>query len=269
MSGLMQDSANKMYRILCLGDTHCGHKFGATPPEWQDHGGSSTKDAEIRRQCWQFYGEEVKKRGPYDIIIANGDLIEGKGVRSEGVELIVPDRHEQARMAEAVLRVGMNQTTRVVMTYGTDYHTGSGEDFEAVIARDVQAESIGAVAHIDIGGVVFEARHHVGGSQVPHTRHTAIARDRLWNLLWAERGQCPKANVILRSHVHYHTYCGGPDWVAMTLPALQGLGSRFGARRMSGVVDFGFVVFTVQGGTWSWESVIANITAQKAHVLKF
>ena len=256
-----------MKKVAVISDLHCGHAVGLTPPEW-NHRDTKKKFADVRHECWEFFDAKVKEYGPFDVVIDNGDNIEGKGLRSEGVELIVPDRLEQADMAIACLSKICNSNTKLIMTYGTDYHVGTGEDFEKVIAEKMCTENIGNVAHVEVEGVMFEAKHHIGGSQVPHTRHTAIARDRLWNLLWSERGVSPKANVIIRSHVHYFNYCGGADWVALTTPALQGFGSRFGARRMSGLVDFGFVVFTVDDGKFTWEPVIATVNAQQSHVIR-
>jgi hypothetical protein len=256
-----------MKRVVVVSDLHCGHAVGLTPPEWR-YADSRAKLSHVREQCWDFFATKAAEHGPFDVVIANGDMIDGKGSKAEGVETIVPDRHEQCKMAVACIRHLMQPNTQIVMTYGTDYHTGSGEDFETIVASELQAVSVGNIAHVEIEGVVFEAKHHVGGSQVPHTRHTGIARDRLWNLLWAERGVSPKAQVIIRSHVHYFNYCGGPDWVAMTTPALQGFGSRFGARRMSGLVDFGFVVFTVDNGRFTWEPVLASVEAQRSTVIK-
>jgi hypothetical protein len=74
--------------------------------------------------------------------------------------------------------------------------------------------------------------------------------------------------IIGNSHVHYHNFAGGPDWIAMTTPALQGAGSKFGARRCSGKVDFGFITFTVDKGTFSWKQHIAKLVEQKAPLLK-
>jgi hypothetical protein len=85
----------------------------------------------------------------------------------------------------------------------------------------------------------------VGGSTIPHGRFTATAKERLWNVLWNERELRPKAQVILRGHVHYATFCGEPGWVAMTLPALQGMGTRYGGRVCSGTVHWGAVIFDV------------------------
>jgi hypothetical protein len=255
-------------KIAVAADTHCGHAVGLTPPLWQQQD-TKSKLHNVRQQCWDFFERNVEQRGPFDLVIFNGDAIDGKGAKAEGVETIFPDRFEQVKMANFCIKKLLTPNlTKLVMTFGTDYHTGAGEDFEQMIADECHAERIGNIAHVEIEGIIFEAKHHVGSSQVSHTRHTAVARDHQWNILWAERGVSPKANIIIRSHVHYYDFCGGPDWVAMTTPALQGFGSRFGARRMSGIVDFGFIVFTVDNGRFSWEPILASVEAQQSTVIK-
>jgi hypothetical protein len=154
------------------------------------------------------------------------------------------------------------------LSHNTSYHVGLDEDWENVIADRLEAK-IGEHEWVDIEGVVFDLKHHPAGSSgIPQGRHTGVAKDRLWNLMWNERQMQPKASVFIRSHVHHHNFCGGPDWLAMTTPALQGIGSRFGSRRCSGIVDFGFVTFNVNKGEYSWQAHIASIEAQKSLVTK-
>jgi hypothetical protein len=263
-----------MKRVLIVSDYHCGHIVGLTPPGWQltpaDERASTKRDKfiTVQRACWQFYDDIIKKHGPFDVIVANGDLIDGDGWRSGGTEQHTLDRLHQCEMATYALRAAMSKWTKVFVTVGTAYHTGQAEDFETVIANDVKAEKIGSHEWVDVEGVVFDCKHHLGSSSVPHGRHTAIARDYLWSILWAERGLAPKADVIIRSHVHYHNYCGGPGWLALTTPALQGYGTKYGGRRCSGIVDFGATIFNVDKGSYSWYTVISKSPALCAKVIK-
>lgn len=249
-------------RVFIGGDTHCGHFAGLTPPGYQlPLDGEQTTIARSQREYWDFFERQVsqlKKNKPFDVAVWNGDLIDGTGSRSGGTELITTDRQTQADMAEAIIKTVGAKTNIVVA--GTPYHTGQDEDWEAVIARNVGAQFF-SHAFVEIDGVKFDVKHKVGASGIPHGRHTAIAKERLWNLLWAEIGGAPKSNIFIRSHVHYFNYCGGQDWLAMTLPALQGLGSKYGARQCSGTVDFGFTHFDIQGGVYRWKAHILKATA--------
>lgn len=241
-----------MKRVVTISDLHCGSDVGLTPPDWQNKS--------IQMDLWLAFDEMIQALLPIDILIVNGDMIDGKASRWGGTGMITIDRAEQAEMAaQAIEHIGARE---VYLTYGTPYHTGRGEDWEGVVADKLGAP-IEDQLWLEVNGVMFDVKHFIGASSVPHGRHTTIARDRLWNILWAEMGQQPKADILIRSHVHYFNYCGGTTWVAMTTPALQGLGSKFGSRIPSGTVDFGLVYFDVEDdGSFSWDSDIILIDTQ-------
>ena len=250
----------KSKRVLAVADFHCGHHAGLTPPRWQRKVGGDghwERIANLQRETWALFSGWIKELRPIDVLLHGGDCIEGKGERSGGTELITSDREEQAEMAAEIIRY--INADKVIMVYGTPYHTGRLEDWEDVVARheDVKAEKIGSHEWIDVNGLIFDLKHFIGASSIPHGRHTAIARARLWNLLWAEREAQPKADVVLRAHVHYFDYCGDRRGVNIILPALQAAATKFGARGCEGEVDFGLVYFDVTSREdWHWEERI-------------
>lgn len=250
-------------RVLACSDLHCGHKVGLTPPAWWVS--SDRVIGQVQREFWVWWEQTLAGLGPFDAALVLGDMIDGRGERSGGTELITTDRMEQCQIAAACLRaIPMTENGRMVGVKGTPYHTGDSEDYEDIVAGLLGNMTIGGHEWADAGGVVFDLKHKVGGSQIPHGRHTAIAKERLWNILWSEREYAPRADIILRGHVHYHNFCGGSDWLAMTLPALQGPGSKYGVRQCSGTVDFGFVVFEIDNnGGYTWTPHLLNIQAGK------
>jgi len=257
---LQASEQREFKRVVVISDFHCGHAVGLTHPDFNPKysDGSRAAEASVMRSVyWSLYAGTLGELKPIDVLVVNGDCIDGKGEASGGTELLTANRNEQVEMATAAILEAEAKT--IVMAYGTAYHTGKSEDFEDQIARAVNAAKIGSHDWIDVNGLVFDYKHHIAGSQIPHGRHTAAARDRLWNLMWSEFGEYPKADVIVRSHVHYFDYVGGSNWVALTTPALQGYGTKYGKRRMSGTVDFGLLSFDV----WSKSKF-----GWKAHVWK-
>jgi hypothetical protein len=155
------------------------------------------------------------------------------------------------------------------MVYGTDYHTGNYENFEDVVAKDAGAAKIGAHEWVDVNGLVIDVKHHVGSSAVPHTQGTAILRDSLWNTLWAAREEQPQSDLIVRGHIHSYFRYETALWSGVTLPALQGMGCRFGQRRCSRTVDWGLVWLDVRGKRdYDFHPEIVRFEEQKAKVLK-
>ena len=108
----------------------------------------------------------------------------------------------------------------------------------------------------------IDARHFIGSSSIPHGRYTALAREDLWRVLWADRSEGFTPHLLLRSHVHYHAFAGN-EWVTMmTLPCMQGLGSKFGSRVCSGTVSLGFVVIDCEDGKFTWRAEIMPLANQ-------
>jgi len=267
------EERKSMKKIAVVSDFHSGHKFGLTPPGWLPEEPVKRNEEWIKanQALYGWYEAKIKAEGPYDVIFVNGDCIEGKGKKSGGTELITNDLEEQSEMAvDIIRRIPKRKRCKIFMVRGTPCHVASsdGEDWENVIA-DKTGATIGEHLWIDVEGVIFDLKHHpAGNSSIPHGRHSGVAKDRLWNLLWAEVGHQPKAQVFLRSHVHHHNGAFGPGWMAMTTPALQGAGSKFGLRRCSGIVDYGFVTFQVEKGKYQWQPHVANIEQQKSPLIK-
>lgn len=235
---------------IALSDTHCGSKVGLTPPEWQIRpvSKSSTKRNkwyEIGRELWQRFDDNLKKLPKLDFVLVGGDLIDGKAPKSGATDLLTSDVQEQCDMSVAVfshIRKYCKPDVKIIAVYGTDYHVATeGQDWESEIAHKSGFTKIGAHEWIDVNGVVFDIKHKIGSSQVPHGRYTAIARDQLWALLWAEREEQPRSNILLRAHAHYYSAIENSSGLAMILPALQGMGSRYGARQCSGTVDLSLI----------------------------
>jgi len=245
----------KFTRVLAMGDTHCGHELGLTPPK-HDPGPRLTPQRHLmRRTIWDWWIKNKRGLKP-DIVIFNGDAIDGKGHASQASELLYTDRSNQVTMATDILK-GISGNPDIYMAYGTAYHTGKGEDWEDQVANNVGAVKIGSEDEIDVRGTIINYKHHLGRSGTPYSRTTAVLKDALWNQLWAARGEYTRADILLRSHVHYHNFAGDSNTLAMTLPSLQGYGTKFGGRRMSGTVDVGFVVIDVYGpNDYTWETRI-------------
>lgn len=256
----MAEHKRKNKTIVVAPDMHCGHKYGLTPPKY------FSSDKELRakqREQWGWFANEVSNIGKIDCLIVNGDAIDGKGSKSGGTELITTDRVEQCKIAAECL--GEFDTREIIIVRGTPYHTGKDEDFEDVLGQMVKASGVYNRLWLDVNGVVFDIRHHTSGSSVPASRGRSIAKTHMWNELWAAHDMQPRADIIVRSHVHYYSECGGSDWWGCTTPALQGVGSKFGELRCEGIVDFGLLSFKVKrNGMWSRRLHIARLEKQKA-----
>ena len=239
------DNKGDTKRLLIIADLHCGHKSGLTPPEWFCNE-SNKKRRRIQEESWDWFKGTVNEIGFVDVVVANGDIIDGKGFKSGGTELITSDLFKQIKIAERCIdEIDFN---KIFFTYGTTYHVSSnGDDFEVSLA-DKFNTVIKDHLWLDINGCVFDFKHKVSSSSVFSGRATALLKEVLWNREWAATGEAPKADVFIRSHVHYHTsVTDNNKYLAMSTPALQVADTKFGGRECSGVVDFGVILIEIPG----------------------
>jgi len=271
-------------RVTVIADLHSGHRIGLTPPlhQWRPKPKSNRPDttqhnkwANLQSALWRHYVEALKRVKPIDILIVNGDMIDGKGARSGGTELISSDRVKQAEIAsDAILEA---EAPIIRCSYGTGYHTGLDEDMENLVIDKLRIADpgldvkIGSHEWIDVNGVVIDFKHFTSRSSIPHGKGTPLSKEWLWNILWAEQNLQPRADIIIRSHVHYAFHCGEPgSWYACITPALQGMGSKYGAREMKGLVHFGILTFDItETGAWIplWDIIQVQEQATKAEKL--
>jgi len=259
-----------MQRILIEADYHSHHRAGLNAPDfWMPERGTNGKWGRMQRELWNARCDILEKIGPVDCHAINGDVIDGRGEASGSTELLAdPSWLNQIENAEQVARqVQFKGKPRIIMSRGTSYHVGKLDDYEDMLADHLGA-TIKDHPFFTVDGVTFDMKHKIGSSSIPHGRGTPIARDRLWNVLWAEKGEQPKADVIIRSHVHYYSVVGGARWVAMTTPALQAAATKYGGRIMSGTVDWGVVVFDVEDGEFSWKVYLVNLKSNKVKAVK-
>jgi len=261
-------------KVVIISDTHCGAPCGLTPPDWQWPFLKSAKDeyivrrnkyARIQSEMWNWYTKTLKDLGEIDVLIHLGDAIDGNNSKMGGVENLVVDRNQQCDMASTCIKVA--KADKKFMIYGTGYHTGNNEDYEELIAKEVNAD-IGSHSWIKINGKIFDCKHKLGNSSMPYTRGTAISKEKMWNSIWAERELQPKSDILLRGHVHYDYFTGSSDFLAVVCPGLEWT-NRYGARNCTSLVTVGLVVFDVEeDGNYSWEYKIAKLPTQKAKVVE-
>jgi len=263
----------KFKRVVAIADLHCGHRVGLTPPQWQLNPENEwdAKWLQLQREQWAWYKRTIERLRPIHLLLVMGDAVDGASKKAEGRDSIRMKRREQVDMAFTCINVA--KASHIAMVYGTRYHVADWEEN----VRDLLGDkaSIGAHDWPQVNGVVFDIKHKVGGSQAAeYTRLTAIMREQQWNSVWAEAGRQPVGDYVLRAHVHYHRagkrMIGEREVWAMTCPALQGVGTEFGAEQCSGTVDFGLLSFDVTAdGIVRQQAHIKVLPSQMAEVTEY
>lgn len=233
-------------RMIILSDLHCGHRLGLTPPSWAYKEDSVfTIEAKIQRESWNWYVSVINEIiGPRcDVLVVNGDAIDGDSFKNGGTELITTNRIEQAEMVVDCLKVW--EYDKLFMVRGTPYHVGKIEQFEDVVASKMGCY-ITDNLNLIFNGKTFNFTHKIGGTSVFYSKATQVVKAAIANELMSNQYGDRKADVVVRSHLHYYTEYRDSNRIALVTPGLQ-VSSRFGRQQCSNQVgnDFGFVVVDV------------------------
>jgi hypothetical protein len=239
-------------RILSVSDLHAGNISGLTPDKYNPDSEIGHDMYLYRKSLYQWVQQEIEKLKPIDICVVNGDAIDGKAPKTGGNELIISDRTTQIDMVIDFCKWVDAKEYR--FTYGTGYHVGQEDDWENAIASyfNTQPE---ATAMLNANGLIMKWRHHTGGSTNFSTRSGSLMRNQINDILWSIDGEEEKSDVLVYSHVHYFLALVNRFGTVFASPALQGWGgSQLGARRMGGIVDYGFLYFDVKSKEeWAWD----------------
>jgi len=257
-----------MKRVLICSDSHSGNKVGLTPPSWWHRCDQGDGFHEQRKALWREFKDMVTAIMPVDVLVLNGDLVDGTQYRSDGLDLTVAQPQLQAEMAADCFDWIVGEPDIFVVS-GTEYHVGSANCGDMRVAELLAAEYEHRL-FLEVEGVTFDVRHFIGGSSIPHGRATAVMKEKLWNTLWTERQVLPDIDVVVRSHVHTGliVQTAGDGKAAMTTPGLQGLGGIFGEKKCSGTIDFGITVVDCEDGeAQCWQNATL-VSSQKAKVYK-
>ncbi len=259
-----------MKRLVVISDLHCGHRSGLTPPtlhydpDCLDH--DRQKFADIQQKLWAFYTETVKQLMPIDILVVNGDAIDGKGDKSGGTEQLELDLGKQVDIATECIE--LVKAKKIIIIAGTPYHVGSDSDYERDLADKVDACKFGGEEYVDINGLMFNFRHRISRSSIPHGRFTMLGKEQLWKMIASEVYGWPKADVVVRSHAHYYVQSEHLNQLGFITPALQ-LHTKYGVRQATGLVDIGLISFDIENKEkYSWERHLLNLASVPPAVVK-
>ena len=220
------------------------------------------------QEVWNAYLDITRQWQKPDILLVNGDCIDGNQKKSGSAELLTVNRQEQCDIAVNCIK--RFNAKKILMTYGSGYHVGSeAEDYEFLIAQELGAE-IGGHLFFESNGVVISAKHKTSPSNIYHGRATPLLREISWNIIKQEMDAEPKADIFIRSHVHYFTYVETPTKIGFTTPALQLSRGRYGTRECAGgETHWGAIRLTLHKGQVIKKDVICRrLVANKQKVLK-
>jgi hypothetical protein len=184
-----------------VGDLHCGSRFGLLPPSyWNEH------TEENQKWLWKQWRALIKMWPPLDLLVLNGDLIDGTQHRSDGVTLVSTSLGVQTDIAIECLRNLVARAKKVVRTQGTAYHEsfhGPLEKLDEVFSiKKPKTQLRCTVRDIPLSGnCTLNVKHKPEGEGTLY-RLTSVDREGLWATAAEVVHNLPKADIVVRSHLH-------------------------------------------------------------------
>jgi predicted phosphodiesterase len=217
-----------MKKVLLLSDMHVGSKWGLWPPNFKAKSARSNEIEDIpqnavNKAIWQHWLKmlaTLKKEKP-DIIILNGDLIEGDQRKEKGRGLVTPELFQQCAACIAILKT--LPKVPMYFTAGTDYHQlPDGISADLYIADQMGGEYGDELVIEDCGLRIF-ARHTIGTSQGSwQYMTTAPAKEQMLLYLNQASDKYGKIDIAVFSHRHQFVSAQFSSGIALITPCWQG-----------------------------------------------
>lgn len=214
--------------VLVVSDLHCGHTVGLWHPDVKMPDSSSRNLNAGQRYlwtCWQDLIQEAKRQ-KVDVLVINGDIVDGEqriNMGREALSTIIP---VQQRCAVKLLEPLANIAKEVRCISGTPFHDGRLGEYVEAIASEIGAVGPNSDWHcyeyldLDIDGVVINFLHGIPATGALY-RAVPIDREALWSAIAGKEGNVPKADCIVRSHVHYFVHVEHVSKHGVISPAWQ------------------------------------------------
>lgn len=248
---------DKEITLVCIGDLHVGSENAICPCPFKRMDGSTHDGNRQQKALYAAYEGLTKEWAKPDILVVNGDAIEGRARKESGVPCWTVNLTDQLRAAAELVK--MWGAGVILVLDGTGYHVdadGCGS-LENQLARDVGAKKIGRgeaysanEVFYKVGGLTFHFAHHLAfGSGWFLT--TPLAKEMVLAKLNASHKH--KSDVEVRSHCHYFAGVEFTGQKAYLLPCWQ-LQTRYAFRKSAWLVpDIGAVRFKVSNGQLTTE----------------
>lgn len=212
--------------LIPSGDFHIGNKGSLTLPEVILNADIPSKKEVISAnetqkniiKIWEGLCDRYHKP---DLLILNGDIVDGRNYHESGLGLWTTDVNQQAETFAEL--ISWLKPRKIIGTSGSPYHSERNPCMDAIAIRRCRTaggkKAIFRQGYVsaNINGCRVHAMHKTTISKSTwQYRATPIAR----SLVLAELAKDTYGhyNVILKSHVHWFAYVGFSSYLGMVLP---------------------------------------------------
>ena len=133
-----------MKSIVVLSDIHTGHQLAVAPPEFERSDGSLFTASKVQRALYKAWSEVAESWGKPDILVVNGEPIDGQQPKDQGVGTWTTNWLDQIDAAVGLTK--MFGADRIYLTRGSNYHVNVGSiSVEEIFGERVWAQRVDGV----------------------------------------------------------------------------------------------------------------------------
>lgn len=235
-----------MLKILAIGDLHLGSNSAIMLPEFViPSSGMKMYANPLQMFYFERFCKMLELVGDVDILILNGDLVEGPNKRNNGLGVWSTDIHDQACAASQL--IDMIRCKKIYVSQGSTYHTGNPTG-DKIVCDLIKGDWVGDWQFIEINNTLtIHLRHHGDFSSTPYSRCTSQRKEAL-----IARSQDTNVDIYIRSHTHHFNYSGDAYDLSISVPCWKGIDAFIGKNSVE-KPDNGYVMIYVDGPDYTWD----------------
>jgi len=216
--------------IAIISDIHAGSTVAIMPPRFEMSDGNVVEANAVQRwfwECWMHANTWLSGIVGTDdfALVLNGDLVEGDHHHTD--QIISKRLGDHVECARTILEPLSTRAERVFLTKGTECHTG---DTEASLGVALHAEknpetgrSVFDRLVLDVCGVRFVARHHIGTTSRPWLETNGPGMELAAEQLNTVRNRERMTQVLAVAHRHVGCHVATNEGICIVTPAWQAL----------------------------------------------
>lgn len=213
-----QRDVRRAKKIVILSDTHAGSEFAPYPERLLPADASLHLGTRYMNECFEHAKEEI---GKCDLVILNGDLIDGRQKKSGGLGLYTPHLRGQVEAAIELLAPITAKAKRVMRVLGTPYHDDEHDPLGLLDSElGIDSDDVDDVFDLELrGSGILNVTHHPS-FKFEH-KGGGMSKTAFYNLVNAARRKAPRARWIVESHLHFYAQFEDADVRVTACPCWQ------------------------------------------------
>ena len=241
-----------MSKILIVSDMHVGSKYALAPDNFNTHRNNAVQKTILSK--W----EEMASSDSFDYLILNGDLTDGLQKACNGKDVWTTDIDEQ--IDAAVELINKIDYDKLLVAYGTPYHTGENLNADAILADKLNADFQDYEINFQPKGQsdIFHIAHSINVSLSSwQYRTTSIAKELVAALL--NEKELYKYRGVIRSHAHYYCKVDFSNSFGIVTPCWQTRTPYLVRKGLQLIPKLGWVTLSDEEGDWTVGAHCFNI----------